>query len=278
MTTLSPLPLNPLRSVGVVGWGRMGSIVGGHLIAKGWRIVGTDVSHAARARIRDAGAELATDARALAAGVDLVLVLVVDDDQVRDVFLGASGLLAGARPGTVIAICASVGPATCVEMAKRAEAQSVHVIDAAMLRGEAGAEQANVLLFCGGDAPVIDACRPIFAAFAPEVLALGAIGSGQVGLSVANIVLWGCLRADYEALLVADRLGLDLAAVRSAIGLSSGANRPLSEWGMHRLRWPKKDLDVAIALAESHDVAVPLLHALAPLMASLTPDDLAALM
>lgn len=278
MTTESRPAAQVIRSVGIIGWGRMGSIVGRHLIREGWQVVGTDVEPTARAAMIEAGAESKASGRELASRVDLVLVLVVDDDQVRDVFLGATGILAGARPGTVVAICASVRPETCVELAAAAAMHGVHVIDAAMLRGERGAEQANALLFCGGRPEVIDACRPVFAAFAPNVVVIGDVGAGQIGLSVSNIVLWGCLRADYEALMVARRLGLDVRALREAIGLSSGANAPLAEWGTHRLRWPRKDLEIALALAEDCRVDTPLVRALAPLMGSLTPDDLAELL
>ncbi len=267
-----------IQRVGLVGSGRMGRAIGHHLLEAGWPVVVTDVDPAASARLVEGGAASAETAREVASGSDLILVLVVDDEQVRAAVAGAEGALAGARPGAVIAICASVRPDTCRELAAQAALHGVHVIDAAMVRGERGAEAGRLLLMCGGPPEAIDACRPAFSAFAEDVVRLGDVGAGQVGKIVNNVLLWSCLRADVEAQRLGRALGVEPSVLRPALALGSGANRPLEEWGEHRLRWPAKDLEMALALAAESGVDVPLLRALAPLMEELTVFDLRELL
>jgi 3-hydroxyisobutyrate dehydrogenase-like beta-hydroxyacid dehydrogenase len=252
----------------------MGGPIGEHLLAQGWPLTITDPDPASTARLADRGASSAPSARGVAAASDLVLVVVVDDEQVREVAAGPDGALSGAAPGTIVAICASVSPHTCRELAELGSELGVHVIDVALVRGERGAEAGRLALMCGGATDVVDACRPAFAAFATDVCVLGGVGAGQVAKTANNILLWACLRADVEAQRLARALGVEPRALRAALAVGSGANRPLAEWGEHRLRWPAKDLDVARGLAAEAGIPIPFVDALAPLMEELSVDDL----
>jgi 3-hydroxyisobutyrate dehydrogenase-like beta-hydroxyacid dehydrogenase len=103
---------------------------------------------------------------------------------------------------------------------------------------------------------------------------VGEVGAGQVAKTVNNVLLWACIRADVEALRLGRALGVEPAALREAMALGSGANRPLAEWGKHRLRWPDKDLEVALAVAAEAGLELPLVEALSGLMQELTVEDL----
>src|SRR5919201_2197361 len=139
--------------VGLVGCGRMGGAIGRHLLAAGTPLVVYDPVEEARGRLVDRGAVAGADPGDVAARSDLVLVVVVDDAQVREAVAAA---LERAREGSIVAVCASVRPKTCRELAERGAARGVHVIDAAMVRGERGAEEGRLVLFCGGDERVVD--------------------------------------------------------------------------------------------------------------------------
>jgi 3-hydroxyisobutyrate dehydrogenase-like beta-hydroxyacid dehydrogenase len=252
----------------------MGAAIGRHLLARGWPLVVADPDAAALERLTAAGARPATSAAAVASDSDLVLVIVVDDAQVEAALAGPEGALTACRPGTVVAICASVRPDTCRSLAATGGRHGVHVVDVALVRGERGAEEGSLALMCGGPEHVLDACRPAFDAFATDVCRLGDVGAGQAAKTANNILLWACLRADVEAQRLARAFGVEPARLREALAVGSGANRPLAEWGRHRLRWPAKDLEVARALAAEAGVQVPLVEALAPLMDQLSVDDL----
>jgi 3-hydroxyisobutyrate dehydrogenase-like beta-hydroxyacid dehydrogenase len=177
-----------------------------------------------------------------------------------------------------VAVCASVRPDTCTELAAAGAERGVHVVDAALVRGERGAEEGRLVLYCGGEPEVIDRLRAACEPFTEAVVHVGAVGAGQVAKTANNILLWACIRADVEALRLGRTLGVEPAKLREAMAIGSGANRPLAEWGKHRLRWPHKDLEVALALAREAGLQLPLVSELPRLMEELTVDDLRELL
>lgn len=249
----------------------MGAAMGGHLLDAGVPLAVFDPVEEARRPLVERGAVPCGSPQEVAAQSELVLVVVVDDAQVREA-IGAC--LETARPGAILAICASVRPDTCRELAAAGAARGVTVIDAALVRGERGAEEGQLVLFCGGPAEAVDRVREDCAAFTEAVVHVGDVGAGQVAKTANNILLWACIRADVEALRLGRALGVEPARLREAMAIGSGANRPLAEWGKHRLRWPHKDLEVALAVAEEVGVELPLVARLPELMAELTVDDL----
>lgn len=259
----------------MLGAGRMGAAIGAHLLAGGTPLVVFDPVEEALRALSDRGASACADADEVAARADVVLVVVVDDVQVRD---AVGRCIESARPDTIVAICASVRPDTCRELAHEASTRGVHVIDAALVRGERGAEEGKLVLFCGGPAATVDHIRRVCAPFAEAVVRVGDVGAGQVAKTVNNILLWACIRADVEALRLGRALGVEPTALRAAMELGSGANRPLAEWGKHRLRWPHKDLEVALAVAADAGVGMPLVEQLPALLEELTVEDLRALL
>src|ERR671931_1832326 len=143
------LPLTrTTEHVGLVGCGRMGGAIGSHLLAAGTPLVVYDPVEEARRALVDRGAVAADDPGGVAARSEVVLVVVVDDAQVREAVTAA---LERAEKGSIVAVCASVRPKTCRELAGAGAARGVHVIDAAMVRGERGAEEGRLVLFCGGE-------------------------------------------------------------------------------------------------------------------------------
>jgi 3-hydroxyisobutyrate dehydrogenase-like beta-hydroxyacid dehydrogenase len=252
----------------------MGAAMGGHLLAAATELAVHDPVAEACAPLAERGAVVCDTPAAVAARADLVLVVVVDDGQTR---AAVAGCLETARPETVLALCASIRPDTCRELAALGAQHDVHVVDTALVRGERGAEEGRLALFCGGPPEVIDRIRPAVAPFAADVVRVGDVGAGQVAKTANNILLWACIRADVEALRLGRALGVEPAALREAMALGSGANRPLAEWGKHRLRWPHKDLEVALGLAREAGVDTPLVAALPALLAELSVSDLAEL-
>jgi 3-hydroxyisobutyrate dehydrogenase-like beta-hydroxyacid dehydrogenase len=260
-----------IERVGLLGCGRMGAAIGGHLLAAGRTLAVFDPVAAAMEPLVEQGARAGSGPGDVAQSSQLTLVVVVDDEQVRSV---VPQVIAAADEGSIVAICASVRPDTCADMAQLGAERGVRVVDAALVRGERGAEEGQLVLFCGGEEAVIDELRRACEPFTQAVLHVGEIGAGQVAKTANNILLWACIRADVEAQRLARALGVEPAKLREAMALGSGANRPLAEWGKHRLRWPHKDLEVALAVAAEAGVEMPLVEQLPALMRELTVDDL----
>jgi 3-hydroxyisobutyrate dehydrogenase-like beta-hydroxyacid dehydrogenase len=268
---VEPLSHDPITAVGLLGAGRMGGPIGRYLLAAGTPVAVYDPSAEARQALVELGARDAGGPAEVAARSDLVLIVVVDDAQVRE---AVAACLETARPGTVLAICASVRPDTCRELADTGRECGVEVIDCALVRGERGAEDGQLVLYCGGPEDVIDRVRVACEPFTEAVVHVGEIGAGQVAKTANNILLWANIRADVEALRLGRALGVEPAKLREAMAIGSGANRPLAEWGKHRLRWPHKDLEVALAVAEEAGVEMKLVSQLPALMRELTVEDL----
>jgi 3-hydroxyisobutyrate dehydrogenase-like beta-hydroxyacid dehydrogenase len=257
--------------MGLLGCGRMGAAIGGHLLAAGRPLAVYDPVEDATRPLVERGAVACARPKDVAERADVVLVVVVDDAQARDAVTSA---LEGAADGAIVAICASVRPDTCAELASAGAERGVHVIDAALVRGERGAEEGQLVLYCGGEPHVIDRLRAACEPFTEAVVHVGEVGAGQVAKTANNILLWACIRADVEALRLGRALGVEPAKLREAMAIGSGANRPLAEWGKHRLRWPHKDLEVALAVAAEAGVEMPLVGQLPALMRELTVEDL----
>jgi len=247
----------------------------GHLLDAGTAVAVFDPVPEATAPLVERGASAGESAADVAARSDVVLVVVVDDAQVRQ---AVADCLRGARAGTVVAICASVRPDTCRELAAEAREHGVAVIDAALIRGERGAEEGQLVLYCGGAQETVDAVANACEPFLEAAVRVGDVGAGQVAKTANNILLWACIRADVEALRLGRALGVEPARLREAMALGSGANRPLAEWGKHRLRWPHKDLEVALAVAADAGVELPFVAELPRLMEELSVDDLRELL
>jgi len=191
--------------------------------------------------------ENASTPATLAADVDLVGICVWDDAAVRDVLYGPEGVLAGCRPGTVIAIHSTVSPATVVESAKAAKESGAVVIDAPVSGGRDVALSGGLVVAVGGDADAIERCRPVFATFADKVIHLGPVGAGQYAKLINNALLAANLAVGDDALSLAQALGLAPDALAEVVRHGSGRS-----FG----------LDVALAARASADIrehtAIPL--------------------
>src|SRR3954470_10336391 len=121
----------------------MGAAMGGHLLAAGTPLAVFDVSPEASAPLAERGATACESPAEVAARSDVLLVVVVDDAQTRD---AVASVLETAQPGTVVALCASIRPDTCAELETAGRGGGVSVVDAALVRGERGAEEGQLVL------------------------------------------------------------------------------------------------------------------------------------
>jgi 3-hydroxyisobutyrate dehydrogenase-like beta-hydroxyacid dehydrogenase len=245
--------------VGVVGLGAMGRPIASRLARAGFEVLGQD-PHAAPIE----GVRLVPSASA----ADLVLVIVPTDDDVTEV---VTALLASARLGQIIAISASVRPATCSDLAVHAARQGVDVIDVALTGGIRGARDGTLNLLVGGDPAVVDRCREVFAAIAAGWHVLGPVGAGQVAKSASNLIHWAEIAAIDEAMRFAAAQGVAPRALRTALEQGGTDSRTLRELELMHFTWYAKDIDTAQRMAADVDVALPVAELSRRLMEVITP-------
>jgi len=261
---------------GFVGLGKIGGPMARRLLAAGLPTWVHDAVPAALEPLVAAGAKAAASPRALAAEADVVGVCVRDDDDVRDVLLGEEGLLAGAAPGSVIAVHSTVLPRTVRGLGEAAAARGVGLVDACITGGPVGAQQGTLVTMVGGEPGHVERCGPFFAAFSAKVVATGPLGTGAAVKLCNNLMTYLGFLAAFEATLLADRAGLSRDAfeavtrgngnltdtMRAFLGLHRApAEQRRSEPFQALLRsyteLAEKDLAVTLAFAREHGVALP---------------------
>lgn len=248
-----------IRKVGIIGLGKMGNPMARLLAAKGFSVVGYDVRAEAASAAAKHNVAIAQSPADLAAQCDLVIAVTGFEHEVETALFGAKGVVAGAQPGTIVAIASTISPTGMREIGARLAAKNLAPLDIPLCRGEPAAEAGKLLITGGGDKAAFDRCRPAFSAFADAIFHLGPVGAGQVGKMVNNLILWACISANYEGLMLGEKLGVDRKAMREMLLQSSAANWPLETGAGDRpMPWAEKDMMIVLAEADAARLSLPL--------------------
>ncbi|MSO46225.1 MAG: NAD(P)-dependent oxidoreductase [Acidobacteria bacterium] len=245
-----------IKNVGVIGAGRMGQPIIGHLARKGFSVSAHDIDSGKRAAVTTLGASWADTPRALARGCEAVLICVGYDTELREL-MSSGGLLPDLQRGTIVAVLSTVHPRTVQELAEAGKASGVHLVDTTVARGGRAADAGTLLAFLGGDADVVERLKPIFAAFSSDIVHTGGVGSAQVAKAANNLVMWACLIANHEALALAKRYGVDVDRLRAALLKSSADNYALRHWGENTMAWAEDDMEIVEAMAREVGITLP---------------------
>jgi 3-hydroxyisobutyrate dehydrogenase-like beta-hydroxyacid dehydrogenase len=238
-------------TIGVIGAGRMGLPIIGHLTKKGFRTYATDIDPKKEPEVEQRSASWVSDAAALAKESDVVLVCVGFDREVRELLDRYRESL----KGSIVAILSTVHPKTVQELAKANK--DFNVIDSTVCRGGDAADKGTLLSFVGGPKKVVERITPVLRAYSSDVVHTGEVGSAQVAKAVNNLIMWACLVADHEGLALAQRYGVDVAMLRRALGLSSAANAALEKWGTQTMAWAEDDMEIVAEMAAGCGLSLP---------------------
>ncbi len=207
--------------VGFIGLGSQGAPMAQRIVAAGHPTTLWARRAASLEPFAGTAATTADSPSALGAASDLVCVCVVGDDDVREVLTAENGVLAGMAAGGVVAVHSTVHPETCRELAKTASAQGVSLIDAPVSGGGPAAEAGRLLVMAGGDAEVIERCRPVFDSYADPIVHLGAVGSGQVTKLLNNLLFTANLATAMSTFTLGTEMGVDATRLAQVIAHGS---------------------------------------------------------
>ena len=243
-------------TVGVIGAGRMGAPIIGHLARKGFATHACDRDVGKQALVAGHGAQWAAGPAELAAACDVILICVGFDAEVR-ALLADAGPLVAARPDSIVAILSTIHPDTVKELAAQAEPRGVHVVDSTVCRGGEAADNGTLLSFVGGPADVVERLTPVLRAYSSDVVHTGGVGTAQVAKAANNLILWACLVANHEALALAQQYGMDIEVLRRALMMSSAENHALEIWGKQTMAWAEDDMVIVQEMAAKAGLSLP---------------------
>ncbi|BBY02677.1 NAD(P)-dependent oxidoreductase [Mycobacterium seoulense] len=215
--------------VGFIGLGSQGAPMARRIVEGGYPTTLWARRRATLDPFADTTAKVAESPAGLAAASDLVCLCVVGDADVNELVDGE--LLAAMKPGGVIAVHSTVHPNTCRELAKKAATKGISVIDAPVSGGAPAASEGRLMVMVGGDADVVERCRPVFATYADPIVHLGELGSGQTTKLLNNLLFTAHLGTAASALSLAGALGVDPDRLTEVVSRSSGNSFALNALG-----------------------------------------------
>jgi len=256
------------KKVAFLGLGVMGYPMAGHLARAGHRVTVYNRTPAKAARwVEQHGGASAPTPAAAAAGAEIVLMCVGNDDDVRTVALGADGALRAMKTGTVLVDHTTASAQVAREVHAVATAGGVDFLDAPVSGGQAGAENGKLTIMVGGDADAYARAEGVLAHYARAVTLMGGPGSGQLTKMVNQICIAGLVQALSEGIDFAARAGLDVEKVLDVIGKGAAQSWQMDNRGQTMLQrkfdfgfavdWMRKDLGLVLDEARRNGSALP---------------------
>lgn len=212
-----------MKRIGLIGVGRMGLGIASNIVRRGFALA--VLEHPGNQPLQEllaAGVRTATTPAELASQVDLLILCVTGSPEVEAVLLGDAGVLKGLRPGLVVVDCSTAVPSSTERMAAAVRAAGGQFMDAAMTRTPKEAAEGRLNLLVGGDAALLEACRPVLSAFAENIIHSGPVGAGHRMKLLHNYVSLGSVALMAEAAACARHTGIDPAAFVEALALGGG--------------------------------------------------------
>src|SRR5436190_3166118 len=253
--------------VGWIGTGVMGRWMCQHLMTKGYKATVYNRSKDKAGPLLEQGASWADTPMQVAQNADVVFAIVGFPKDVREVFLGAKGALAGAKAGTALVDMTTSEPSLAREIYEAAKPKSVSSVDAPVSGGDVGAKNAALSIMVGGDSDAVEAVKPLFECMGKTIVHQGPAGAGQHTKMVNQILVASSMIGVCEALLYAHKSGLDATTVLQSV--TTGA---ANSWSLQNLG-PRiiarnfepgffvehfiKDMKIALDEAERMNLALP---------------------
>ena len=253
-----------------LGLGVMGYPMAGHLLKKGGHDVTVFNRTAAKAQqwAKEYGGKHAATPREAAKDCDFVMLCVGNDDDVRSVVYGDNGVLAGMKKGAILVDHTTASAVVAREVFQKAKEKGIGFVDAPVSGGQAGAQNGQLGIMCGGEDAVFAKAKPVLDAYAKMCALIGGPGSGQLTKMVNQICIAGLAQALAEAMAFAKRSNLDLEKVISVISKGAAQSwqmenrwKPMNELKAEgfgfAIEWMRKDLGICLGEAKKSGARLP---------------------
>ena len=257
-----------MAKVAFLGLGVMGYPMAGHLKAAGHDVTVYNRTAAKAAKwAAEHGGQIAATPAEAADGADMVMACVGNDDDLRAVCLGDDGAFSKMREGTLFVDHTTVSAKVTAELYEAAKAQGVGFVDAPVSGGQAGAENGQLSIMCGGDEAEYARAEPVMQSYAKLCRRIGESGAGQLTKMANQIAIAGLVQGLSEALHFTSKAGLDGRDVVEVISQGAAGSWQMSnryetmlddhfEHGF-AVDWMRKDLGICLATADENGASLP---------------------
>jgi 2-hydroxy-3-oxopropionate reductase len=245
----------------------MGKPMARNLMKAGYKLVVYNRSRAPMEELAAEGATPGDSPKAVAEQSDIVITMLPDSPQVREVMTGENGVLAGAKAGALVIDMSTISPVVTQELAKVAQEHGVRMLDAPVSGGDVGAQQGTLSIMVGGSAEDFEQARPIFQELGKTIVHVGSIGAGQVVKACNQIVVALTIEAVSEALVLGSKAGVDPAVIIKVLSGGLAANRVMEVRGPNflqhnfqpgfKIALHHKDLGIALSAGREYGVPLP---------------------
>lgn len=260
-----------MKKIAWIGTGVMGSHQAGHLVKHGYEVKAYSRRYERVVEQAKVFGFIPCQTIAEAVGdADVVFVMVGYPHDVESVFTAPDGILASVKPQTIVVDMTTSLPSLAVTLYEQGKAKGIHVMDAPVSGGDLGAKNATLSIMVGGDKEDFDAVLPLFECMGKSIKYMGPAGYGQHTKAANQIAIAGAASAYTEALVYAQKVGLDPVLMLEAVGAGSAGSWQLSNMGPRVLKGDLmpaffikhfvKDMKIAKQESESRGVTLEMLN------------------
>ena len=255
------------KTIGFIGLGTMGTPIVRNLLKHGHEVTVWARRREAMTPLLAAGAAAGESASQVAATGDVVFTMVTDTRAVEEVILGPEGVSSGARAGALVIDHSTIDPAGARRIASDLQRQGIEMLDAPVSGGGAAAEAGTLAIMAGGSKSAFDRAHPLLSCYAKSIVHIGPSGAGQVAKACNQICTIVNQLGAAEAMLLAERAGVDPRAVKEAMMGGFAASRMLDLQapkmiardfeGKVESRLHHKDIHIVLELARTFGIELP---------------------
>jgi len=206
-----------MKNIGFIGLGIMGKPMAKNLLKAGYRIIVYDIKPDPVKELVQAGAKAGNSPGDVAAQGEVIITMLPNSPEVKEVVLGEKGVIYGAKPGTILVDMSSIAPLVSQEISEKLEQKGITMLDAPVSGGEPKAIEGTLAIMVGGPQKTFDEVKDILGVMGASVKRVGEIGSGNITKLANQIIVALNIAAMSEAMVMATKAGVDPEEVYQAI-------------------------------------------------------------
>jgi 3-hydroxyisobutyrate dehydrogenase len=256
-----------ILKIGFIGLGIMGLPMAKNLMRAGFSLVVHNRSRKPVDELVSLGAEGATSGREVSQRSDVVITMLPDSPDVREVTLGKGGVIEGVRAGMTVIDMSTISPKVSAEIAEALAARGVEMLDAPVSGGQKGAIEGTLSIMVGGKKEVFEKCMPLFKAMGRVIVHVGGHGAGETVKLCNQVICALNIVSMCEGIALCKRTGVDVEKMVEVISGGLGASNIISNLAPKilkgdmepgfKLRLQQKDIRLALQLAEELKLPLP---------------------